>query len=259
MISVDDRTGSKELAPLFKPYDVDVSLDRLDFGDFCFSGHGPGSDVLIGLERKATGDLISCMRDHRFAGYQLPGLLKTYDWVYLIVEGISRAGKSGVLENWYRRDWYPAKVGSKYVLFREVHGFLTTLQNRVGVIVTQTSNEEQTVATIMSLYKWWQKPWGQHDSFKEIYAPSDSLEVRTRGRFLVHQPSLTERVAVQLPGIGKAAFAVAKRFRTVKGIVEARPEDWADIKVETNGAQGKGSKRLGDKRAAVIWDSLRRA
>lgn len=258
MLSIDDRTGSIELLPLFKPYDVTATSTRLEFGDACWLGKGPESEVLVGVERKTIGDLVQCMRDKRFAGYQLPGLLKVYDWVYLIVEGVTRAGRSGALETLWRRDWRPFSAGSKPILFREVDHFLATLQHIVGLTVWPTSNEEQTVTYIVSRYLWWQKPWIQHDSYREIYAPSDNLEVRRRGSFHIHQPTLAERVAVQFPGIGKAAFSVVKKFKTVEKMVGAGVEEWENVKVEVNGKGGKSLKKLGRSRAEVIWDALRR-
>ena len=168
MIQLDDRTGSIELLPYFKPYDVTVESTRLEFGDAAWLGKGENSEVLVGLERKTIGDLISCMWDKRFAGYQLPGLLKTYDWVYLVVEGVTRAGKSGALESLWRKDWRTVSVGAKPILYREVSHFLSTLQNRVGVIVHSTSNEEQTAAYIVSEYLWWQKPWTQQSSIHGV-------------------------------------------------------------------------------------------
>ena len=95
MILLDDRTGSGELLPLFRPYDAPVELARLDFGDACWLGNGATGPELVGVERKTIHDLVSSMRSKRLSGYQLPGLLRTYDWVYLLVEGVWRCGGRG--------------------------------------------------------------------------------------------------------------------------------------------------------------------
>ena len=258
MLYLDPRVGSIELLPRFKPYDIQVDVNRLDFGDMAWTGNGPDSTVYVGAELKNIYDLIASMRSKRLSGFQLPGLLKTYDWVYLIVQGITRAGKSGAVEILQRKDWVPLKIGSSTILFREVDHYLSTLQHVCGLTVKETDNEEQTAAFVVSRFQWWQKPWTQHDSFREIYAPTDIMEVRKRGSFHVHQPTFAEKIAVQLPGVGKGAFSIAKRFKSALDIANAGVDELAGVKIEVNGKEGKGFKRLGEKRAEVIYEIWRR-
>src|SRR5271169_4444109 len=98
MILLDDRVGSHELLPYFSPYGVQVESTRLDYGDACWVGKGPDGDCMVGVERKTIGDFISSMRGKRLAGHQLPGLMSSYEFTYLIVEGIYRPGETGELE-----------------------------------------------------------------------------------------------------------------------------------------------------------------
>src|SRR5574341_1238250 len=100
MILLDDRAGSKDLAP-FMPKSVPFTLTRLEYGDVAFSGRGPSGVCTVGVEIKKIPDLVDCIYSGRFAGHQLPGMLDTYDYCYLLVEGATRAGKLGTLE--YRR------------------------------------------------------------------------------------------------------------------------------------------------------------
>ena len=95
MILIDDRMGSKELLPLFRPYDVTVELSHLEYADIAFFGNGPTGPELVGIERKTLHDLVNSMRSRRLSGYQLPGLMAAYAWVYIVVEGVWRAGDGG--------------------------------------------------------------------------------------------------------------------------------------------------------------------
>ena len=86
MILIDNRTGSKELFPLFPK--GSAKLCHLPFGDFSFVGNGPDEMPLnIGIERKQIREVAGEMSAGRLVGHQVPGLLATYQVVYLIVEG----------------------------------------------------------------------------------------------------------------------------------------------------------------------------
>ena len=76
MILVDSREGSKQLQPLLR----DSKLTRLEFADFAFTGSDrDGRISQIGIEYKTLPDVLSCIADGRFAGHQLPGMMKAYD------------------------------------------------------------------------------------------------------------------------------------------------------------------------------------
>ena len=259
MLLLDDRQGSGELLPLFKPYDVQVELARLEFGDACWSGRGSTGPELIGVERKTIHDLVASMRSKRLSGHQLPGLMRTYDWVYLLVEGIWKCGQKGDVQVLARGGWVALAVGSKPILYREVDHYLSTLACVCGVQVERTSDERQTVAWLVSRYKWWvDKEWGQHRSHVEVYAPYEAGSGSRRGSFLNRTPSLAEKVAAQIPGLDRGALQVAKRFRTVERLVGASVGEWAAVELEQQGKQGKRVVKLGRKRAERIHEDLRR-
>jgi ERCC4-type nuclease len=228
MILLDSRCGSKELLPYFRPYDVTVSLTTLEFGDACFSGNGPDGPEIIGYERKTLHDMVNSMRSKRFAGYQLPGLMNTYSRVGLIVEGIWRAGEGGVAEINVYKKWFALKVGQQPIMYRELDHHLATLEYLCGVMVYLTGRPEQTVAYLVSRYKWWNdKQWSQHQSHLQIYAPCEVQ--RRRGSFIRRVPGLVEKVAAQLPGVDRKAFELARKFKTVRGLVMAREGDLAAV------------------------------
>jgi ERCC4-type nuclease len=242
MILIDSRIGSKELLPYFKPFGVQVELTELEFGDLCWDGNGPSnSSVMIGVERKTIHDLISSMRSKRLSGKQLPGLLRTYDYVYLVVEGITRVGEQGQMEIWLRKGWVPLRVGSYpqrdptsaprmgsgTILYTEIDHYLSTLTHLCGVSVISTSNPTQTVAWAVSRYKWWSdKRWEQHHAHKEIYAPPPEQ----RGRRMFSQVSLVGKMAAQITGVDRKAFDVEKKFKSVREMVNAEVKEWEKIK-----------------------------
>mgnify|MGYP001564620098 CR=1 FL=1 len=248
------------MLPLFRPYDVDVQVTRLEFGDICWSGKGSTGPELIGVERKTIHDLVSSIRSKRLSGHQLPGLVRTYDWVYLLVEGGWRCGEKGEVQVWVRGGWVVLAVGSRPILYREVDHYLSTLQCVCGVQVERTFDERQTVAWLVSRYKWWtDKEWAQHRSHVQVYAPYEVNDGRHRGSFVRRTPSLAEKVAAQIPGLDRGALQVAKKFKTVERMVEAGVGEWAAVELEQEGKKGRRVVRLGRKRAERIYEDLRRA
>jgi ERCC4-type nuclease len=224
VIIIDKRRGSGELAPLFKGYGIDILEDMLDFADFCFTGNGPNGTVSIGMERKRIGDLISSMRDKRFSGYQLPGLVKNYEYVYLIIEGISRPSSNGNMEVYRKGKWYPLLVGSKMISYREIDHHMATLGHVCGLTIISTSTPEHTAAMVVSRYKWWNdKQWNKHDSYMQIYTPLP--ESTGRARLLRHHVGLVEKVAAQFIGVDKKAFEFGKKFKSIKDLMNASVGD----------------------------------
>src|ERR1035437_8002080 len=104
MILVDLRIGSKYLLAPLKAAGFEAQLVELEFGDIAFEGKGPnGTTLNIGVELKVLGDLVNSLRTGRLAGHQLPGLLKTYDYAWLLVEGEWRANAAGQVTTQKRR------------------------------------------------------------------------------------------------------------------------------------------------------------
>jgi len=119
---VDSRVGSKDLA---KP--LSAKLAVLEFADAMFVGGGLGDKpIFIGIEVKTVKDALSCVVSGRFAGHQLPGLVKGYDVVYLIVEGRWRADKEGLLEVPYGKRWRAVNLGRRYFMWRDFALWLTS-------------------------------------------------------------------------------------------------------------------------------------
>lgn len=225
-ILVDSRVGSKEIGPFLSTLGLPVEEVKLDYGDFAFEGNGPNGPVLIGVERKRLGDMLTSMRSGRLAGHQLQGLISTYSPAYLLVEGIFRRGQDGVLEapqGWGRGGWGPFKLGSQAFLFSEMDNFLTSLENIAGLKIRYSSSKTATAQTLQSLHAWWGKPWDRHKSLGVIYTPPPAtLEMM--------EPSLLRKIAVQLPGVGwEKSIAVERKWRTTLDMILAEVEDWESL------------------------------
>ncbi len=242
-ILLDPRVGSGELLPYFKPYDVEVTVESLSFGDAAWWGCGPDGYCLIGVERKVIADMISSMRSDRLSGFQLPGLLETYAYTYLIVEGIWRANPDGYIEVISHNGWIPVRVGPRSVMYRELDHYLATLEHVCGLTVAMTTDPQRTAAWIVSRYKWWEKEWDKHDSYRSIYAPGPPNEhghSRRGSLSPMPKPGPVELVASQIPGVDKKAWAFGRVFKTVRDLVTATPERLEDV----DGIGKKGADRI---------------
>lgn len=250
--------------------DLDVSVQHLDFADMMFSGCGPvaaGLDTcMVGCERKKLSDLIGSMKDRRLSGHQLRGLWQSYDFVFLICEGMWRPGPGGEIEHWaYARtgrrtgNWgWKAyyNEGDRYsVSYRQLAAFVHSLSLRsmspVGeplrVIRTQSSRE--TALQVAALYKGFQAPWESHHAHDQIYTDisvpnkghgskwavphgHDQGYEPSRGRrigLIQSPPTTTWRMASQLPGIDRLGQAVREHFRTVRAMANATVEDFMAV------------------------------
>lgn len=194
------------------------------YGDIAFQGRGEdGCPVQVGVEYKKLPDLLQCISDGRFVGHQLPGMLECYNEVWLLLEGIwSEDRQSGVLT-------VPRGSG-KWVQMRHtrltangLHGFLFTLQNKLGIKLMQVSSRGAAVDWLYHLHRWWtHKEWEDHRAHQGFD--------NSRTLSAVAQPGLVRRVAKELPGIGwERSAAVARRFPTVLEMAVADPAAWQEV------------------------------
>jgi hypothetical protein len=171
MLLVDDRIGSNDLVTPLQRLGIPAELARLEFGDLAFMGVGRDDvDIQVGIELKETKDLISSMRSERFSGHQLPGLQRTYDRVWLIVEGIWRAGDEGVLEI-MAGGWRPVSLGKNRVMASDVEQWLLTQIICGGINFWHASTRRDTLRFVAGLYHWWTNGIESHKSHQVIYQP----------------------------------------------------------------------------------------
>lgn len=223
MIFIDRRVGSRELMRYLPT--GEAQLVHLEFGDAMFLGRGPEEyPVHVGIERKTIDDLVCSLNEGRFQGHQLPGLLRDYHVVYLIVEGRYRANPdSGLLQvpNGKRGEWADRDFGIANWRVRELHGALTTFETRYNVRWRRSFNRQETAEIVRDLHHWWT------DKAYEAHRSAQALDFS--GEPLVPASTL-RRVAAQLPLIGwKRSGAVADHFRSIHSMVNAPETEWRDI------------------------------
>ena len=239
MISLDYRTGSKELAPLFRPYGIPVETKHLDFGDLAFEGNGPRGRCLIAVERKQITDLIQSIESRRLSGHQLPGMADDYDYCYLLVEGMWRVGSQGEIlvghgttdhgKTW-GGTWSPAY--GRGLNYRAIDNYLATLELHAGVIYRRTLSPVETVACIVDLYHWWNdKLWEKHSSHLAVYAPAQPQAGKGRLNLVRRNVSLAEKWAMQIGGVDTVkAERAAERFGSALALANGTETEWAEVK-----------------------------
>jgi ERCC4-type nuclease len=219
-ILIDPRVGSKDLVKYFD--EGTVELSPLQYGDVSFGGRGPeGCPWQIGIERKVVGDLCACIGNGRFAGHQLPGLLSTYNFSYLLVEGLMRCDLSnGYIKVYRNGGWEPVIQGSRQFTVNEVMGFLNTVTTMTGVRVWQTDGARETAAYVKWLHHWWNSK--DMDEHRAHIAVNRSIQIR--------QHTTAERIIAALPGISSKAPGVLKHFGSVRTAMNADAKEWAEVK-----------------------------
>lgn len=223
MIFVDHRVGSRELMRHLPTGTAE--LTHLQFADAMFLGRGPDDiPVHVGIEVKRLDDILNSMVDGRLAGHQLPGLLRDYHQVYLIIEGHYRPNpESGVIQvhNGKPAKWVDLELGTKQWTTRELHGFLTTIETRYNVRLRRSFDRRESAGCVLDLYHWW--------TAKLYEAHRSAQAIDFSGEPLVPASTL-RRVAAQLPLIGwKRSGAVADHFDSIGDMVMASELDWRRI------------------------------
>lgn len=225
MILIDSRIGSGEFLPDFTRLGVSAATDHLSSADFAFTGCGPSGLVSIGIERKTIPDLLDCITTGRLAAGQIPEMRASYDICYLVLEGIWRVGGDGALETLKGGQWYPVEYNRRVLLAQDLMGYITSLETFAGIRFRYTGTPKKTVETIIWLYKWWSKPWGDHGSFKVFHDP-----IHSANTLLTREPSLCRRWAKELPGIGwTKSAAVEAHFLTAEDMALADINEWQKV------------------------------
>jgi hypothetical protein len=250
MISVDPRVGSGDLKDLLTARGLPARHLHLDYGDVCFPGDGKDHHpVMIGVELKRVGDLLSCITDGRFSGHQLPGLLANYHRVYLIVEGLKRSD-DGSLVTWQGqgRGWRPIPWGRKSWMWVAMDHWLISMEEKANVVVVHTSNRKETVEHIHSRYTWWAVDgWEAHKSHLDF----DKVKFTGDTGINFGRQSHVRLIAKECPSIGwERSKYVEHHFgkdeKAVGRMWEATAQEWADIEIrEVLKKGGTRIRRLG--------------
>jgi len=170
-IFVDDRIGSKEVAPLIDYWTPSPTrVMRLESADFCFfSRHGNIEDgpASIGIERKRIRDMVQSVMSGRLSGSQLPAMADHYDHIVLIVEGYYRCNPgTGKLEIPKHGGGWTGNLWKQQTLdYRALDAALNTLRLKTNVRVIKTATIQQTAMEVFHLWHWFtSKKWSAHSS-----------------------------------------------------------------------------------------------
>jgi ERCC4-type nuclease len=216
MIHIDDRTGSAELLPLFLSHRTHppASIRRLPAADFAFSGNGPRDlPVMVGIERKTITDMLNSIRTGRFSGEQLPKLLDYYEFSFLLLEGVFRIDRqSGMLIQWRNKQWTNIMLGKQSFLGLELQSFLTSIELQTPVRVHYSSDQHETVDTVLALQHYFSKPWSKHHAHIALHIPQDTATIG--------KASSVRRFANVLKGVGwERSAAVDISFKSIDDLV----------------------------------------
>ncbi len=240
MLVLDDRVGAIELYPYFKPYGMSVEVCRIESADAMWVGSGPDGDATIGVERKRITDLVACIRDQRLSGFQLPLLLESYDYVYLLIEGLYRPGNGGILEhyvnNYVNSGWVPLYTGSKGMMYSEMDSFLDSIElravTRAGepVRVKRAGTMQESAAIIANCYRnWTSKEWSKHKAHFGIYAPEPATRGKKAAMGSRARANLAVRMMAQIDGLRERAFEAGKYFKVPRDFFDASEKKWKQV------------------------------
>jgi len=226
MILVDRRVGSADLHPLLKAAGFPSRITTLKYGDASFFGRGADDlPVPVGIERKRLSDLLSSITSRRLVGHQLPGLVSSYERVYLLVEGVYRPAADGLLEELRRGGWYPTRCR---ITYQQMEGFLITLRERSAIRVHRTSSARETALFLGHLFAWWQKPWSKHSAHLSL--PEAADDRNPADPVLLCRPTLLRKMAAVLPGVGwRRSLLVAREFQSIAAMLSAPEAAWRGI------------------------------
>lgn len=225
IITLDDREGSRDLAPHLRDIGLRIVLGRLEYGDVAFEGWGPGGvRTTVGIEHKTLADLCNSYRTQRLEGHQAPGMTRVYGPRYLIIQGDhTEDPDTGLIQVPARGGWKVLSLGSQRFTYREVDNFLTSLENFFDLRVRKVRDEWMSAVTIRDLYRYWTKPWEEHQTGRTIYTPPPDEVMYTK-------PSYLRRAAYQLDGVGwKLSGEIEGRFRSAVSMVMADVDEWLQI------------------------------
>jgi ERCC4-type nuclease len=194
------RTNVGALTSLRKLIGGSLEVEMLESGDFASTD----TPLTLGIEHKTFGDLVGSMSSNRL-DKQLSLLVDSYDVPVLLVDDVpaARGGKLAI---------YGAR---RSVSLNWVMGSVFGWALR-GVIPLMVRTPAMVGPTVASLYATVSK--GEHRSTYEPVKLLDNL----------HEMTLTERVAVQLPGIGpeRAAKFADKTPAELTALTEAVWKEW---------------------------------
>lgn len=254
LILVDARAGSKELAKPLRGLGLDVPdpLPTLMYGDVSFEGRGAdATSVSVGVEFKTLGDLIASIRSGRLTGPreagtmgQLHGMVASYDYAWLMIEGSWRADEKGRIVAYQgpKRGWQVAPGGMSAT---ELDKHLLTFELCAGTHVWRTASRPDSIRAIASLYRWWtDRALDQHVSHLAPHRPQTMTPLSSFRQAVMAWPG----VGLQMSLAAEAHFLVKGR-PSIRRAASADTLEWASL--QTMDSRGK-TRRFGESAAQKV-------
>lgn len=221
MLTVDPREGSNNLVEPLSTMGIPVRREKLEYGDCAFAGRGPEDITLsIGLEYKSLSDLLQSWHDGRLLGHQMPGMLNSYNTVYLLVEGVWSVDSDDSIRYLSSRGrWESVRSQTKY---SNLIGWLETLRQLYGVHVLTSSNLLTTCVQVAAIYRWWQKDYATHGTAVTIHTPDLKVGLVSPTRIM--------KVAATFPRVGSEKLLdIEDKFASIREMVNADAATWRTI------------------------------
>lgn len=237
MILVDTREdtsgpkadrGTKKMLQAILGLAAPAQEARLPYGDAAFEGNGPRGSVMIGIERKRVHDLLHCIDDSRYSGFQKVGMHQMYQKQYLLLEGYWGPGRppnlQGILvqAEGHGKGWYACNYRSKDVLYSKLRRYLFSIGNS-GVEIIYTMDGFHSACDIVELFRYYQKPWAEHTAMMETHKVA-LPDIR-------YEIPLVRKWAADIDGVGvKFSLEAEKLFKTGYHLAMGTELDWMKIK-----------------------------
>jgi ERCC4-type nuclease len=226
----------------------DVTVQKLDFGDLIFSGQGPDGVCVVGFERKKLSDLVTSMLTRRLSGHQLSGMWRSFDFAFLVTEGIWRRGDGGCVEYPVGQGrWRPlyGQHNRRAVSYDQLSAYLQTLAMKFRspetgepLRVIRTAGMKETAQEYLAWHRWFQTPWDKHHSDDQLYIPEvaadgGSNQMCRRVGTTVSRKRRRVTFAVKAAGIcggvDRKAYDAAGFFKSGKAVANATVKEWMRV------------------------------
>lgn len=217
-LDVDYREGSGKFTRPLVRMGLPARTRTLEYADFAWTGNGPWGHARVGVERKTVSEIVGALGgDKRFARRQLPGLLTSYDYVWLIVEGPANPDAHSGLLMWGNREAGYTRQRYMYSAYKR---YLQTIAVKGRVFVEPSYSFTETLWLLESLYGWWQASWNSHRSTYEV----DETEPDSA---ITAERTLVRKMANQLPGVSwTRSLGVSRTFGSPEEMCGATVAQW---------------------------------
>jgi ERCC4-type nuclease len=206
-----------------------VQFKDLEVGDVQIYGKWIGNAPAKRLaERKKLGDLIKCIQDGRYIFQWQRAYEAGWKEQYLFAEiedKYRENPRTGLIEVRHGKDWVEFRPR---FMWHRLDTFLYEVSEHLGVNVERTKSPAQTAKRIVRLYMLFQRSPEEHKQLQKIFVPPKPAENLLTDMF--KSPSLTRKIAAQLPHIGwELSKAAEDKFGTSRALINATEEEWMEI------------------------------